>query len=59
MLRAATFGDLPRLYEIVEEMHVRSGYAKRGIELSPPWFDRASTRASGGAATTRAIAGST
>jgi hypothetical protein len=34
MLRAATFGDLPRLYEIVEEMHVRSGYAKRGIELS-------------------------
>lgn len=34
MLRAATMGDLPRLCEIMEEMHVRSAYAERGIELS-------------------------
>jgi hypothetical protein len=35
MLRPATTADLPRLYALVEEMHDRSGYAKRGIELSP------------------------
>lgn len=35
MLRPATTADMPRLYALVEEMHDRSGYAKRGIELSP------------------------
>jgi hypothetical protein len=35
MLRPATTGDLPALYAIMEQMHVRTGYARRGIELSP------------------------
>jgi hypothetical protein len=35
MLRPATTADMPGLYALVEEMHDRSGYAKRGIELSP------------------------
>jgi GNAT superfamily N-acetyltransferase len=35
MLRPAAMGDLPALYAITEEMHVRSRYAERGVELSP------------------------
>lgn len=35
MLRAATTGDLPRLYELVAECHARTEFAARGIELSP------------------------
>jgi hypothetical protein len=34
MIRAATPADLPRLRELVEEMHERSEFKARGIELS-------------------------
>lgn len=35
MIRAATTADLTRLYDLVVEMHGRSVFAKRGIDLSP------------------------
>jgi hypothetical protein len=39
MIRPATPADLPRLYELVLEMHARSEYARRGIGV-----DEASAR---------------
>lgn len=35
MIRRATPADLARLFELVVEMHSRSEFAERGIELSP------------------------
>lgn len=35
MIRAATTSDLPRLYELVMEVHARSVFKERGIDPSP------------------------
>lgn len=35
MIRPATTGDLPRLYEIMVDVYHRTPYAKAGIEMSP------------------------
>jgi hypothetical protein len=35
VIRAATTGDLPRLFELVMDVHARSSFRERGIEPSP------------------------